>query len=66
MNFVKKTELLPFIYVENWFRRSILIIILSVFFKFCMRVDIRKDYLRLQIVFFFFKKLVTAFDLKLW
>ena len=37
------TELLPFIFVENWFRCSILSIILSIFFKFYMRVDIRKD-----------------------
>ena len=39
------TESLPFIYVENWFRCSILSIIFSIFFNVnCIRVDIiRKE-----------------------
>ena len=37
------TEVLPLVYVENWFRCSILGIFGPIFFKFCMRVDIRKQ-----------------------
>ena len=34
------TDLLPLIYVENWFPCSILGILLPIFFKLCIRVGI--------------------------
>ena len=38
------TELLPLIYVENWFPCPILSIIWSIFFNFCTKVYISKEY----------------------
>ena len=37
------TELWPLIDVRNSFLHSILVIFLLIFFKLCMRVDIRKE-----------------------
>ena len=42
------TELWPLIDVRNWFSFSIFGISLPIFFKLCMRLNIGKEYLRIE------------------
>ena len=42
------TELWPLIDIRNWFSFSIFGISLPIFFKLCMRVDIGKEWLRIE------------------
>ena len=43
------TELLPLVYVRNWFSLSIFGISLPIFFKQCMKVDIGKECLGIAV-----------------